>query len=59
MKTFKRNLLLAIMLTGWVFVFSQCAKETVADGEFYANWVVAKPNDILIWYTLLEKHWWL
>lgn len=32
MKTLKRNLLLAILLTGGVFAFSECTKETEIDG---------------------------
>ncbi|MEI8048435.1 MAG: DUF2202 domain-containing protein [Bacteroidota bacterium] len=32
MKTLKRNLLLAILLTGGVFAFSECTKESVVDG---------------------------
>ena len=32
MKTLKRNLLLAVLLTGGVFAFSECTKESVVDG---------------------------
>ncbi|MEI8047917.1 MAG: DUF2202 domain-containing protein [Bacteroidota bacterium] len=32
MKTLKRNLLMAVLLTGGVFAFSECTKESVVDG---------------------------